>query len=115
MAAWPGTLPEFFQVGGFVEIGADNVIRSPMDVGPDKLRLRTTASTRRHTGNMWLTTAQYTALRTFFETTQSYGALSFTMDDAHGVNKTFRFLNPPRYNTVGPNNWQVKLDLEEMP
>ncbi len=115
MAAWPATLPDFFQVGGFQETGADNIIRSKMDVGPDKLRKRTTTSTRKHAGNMWLTDAQYTILKTFFEDDHDYGALSFTMDDAHAVNQTFRFLRPPVYTTVGPNNWQVRLELEEMP
>lgn len=115
MAAWPGTLPDFFQVAGFVEIGANNIIRSAVDVGPEKVRRRTITNVRRHTGSMWLTAAQYTILRDFFENTHEYGALSFTMDDAHGTNRTFRFIVPPRYTTVGPNNWQVKLDLEELP
>ena len=115
MAAWPGTLPDFFQVGGYKELGANNILRSDMDVGPAKVRRRTTSNVRPVVGNMWLTTAQYTALKTFFETTQAYGALSFTMDDAHGVSKTWRFVRPPAYRTLGPENWQVQLNLEEMP
>ena len=114
MAAWPGTLPNLFQVQGFVETGAENTIRSNMDVGPAKLRRRTTTGIRTHSGAMWLTDAQYTAMRTYYEVTQKFGSLSFTLDDAHGTNRTFRFLTPPKYTTVGPNNWQVKLDLEEL-
>jgi len=115
MAAWPGTLPDFFQVGGYTEKGADNLIRTNMDVGPAKVRRRTVTNIRSIVGNMWLTSAQYTAMKTFFEVTQAYGSLTFTMDDAHAVNQTWRFVKPPVYTTVGPNNWQVKLDLEEMP
>lgn len=115
MAAWPGTLPDFFQIRGFTETGADNIIRSSVDVGPEKVRRRTVTNVRRHVGNMWLTDSQYTELKTFFEVTHEYGALSFTMDDAHGTNQTFRFVSPPKYTTVGPNNWQVRLDLEELP
>jgi len=114
MAVWPGTLPDFFQVGGFVETGAVNTIRSTMDVGPDKLRRRTTTGIRRHQGDMWLTEAQYALMRTFYEDTHAFGSLSFTMDDAHGTNRTFRFITPPKYTTVGPNNWKVRLDLEEL-
>jgi len=113
--AWPNTLPNFFQVKGFIETGAVNAIRSTMDVGPDKLRRRTTTGIRNHVGNMWLTTTQYTTLRTFFEDTISFGVISFTMNDAHGTNRTFRFIRPPRYTTIGPDNWQVKLELEELP
>jgi len=115
MAAWSGTLPEFFQQSGFVEIGADNLIRTKMDVGPAKVRRRTITNVRTVSGNMWLTTAQYNELVTFYEVTHNFGADTFTMDDAHGVNQTWRFVTPPRYTTVGPDNWQVKLSLEQMP
>lgn len=115
MAAWPSTLPDFFQVGGYSEKGVDNTLRSKMDVGPDKLRRRTITNVRNVIGNMWLTDSQYDDMVTFYETTQNYGADSFTMDDAHAVNKTWRFVGPPSYSTVGPNNWQVRLTLEEMP
>lgn len=115
MAAWPGTLPDFFQVGGYSEKGPDNIIRTTMDVGPDKLRRRTVTNIRSIVGNMWLTNSQYDDMVTFFETTQLYGAISFTMDDAHGVNKTWRFVDSPVYTTIGPDNWQVRLSLEELP
>ncbi len=115
MAAWPGTLPQNFQVSGYAERGADNIIRTTMDVGPDKVRQRTVSNVRTVKGTMWLTPAQYTELRTFFEVTHQYGALTFTKDDEHGINRTWRFVTPPVYNTLGPENWQVKLDLEEMP
>lgn len=115
MAVWPATLPQNFQVQGYSESGADNILRTTMDVGPDKLRRRTTSNVRRVTGSMWLTPAQYTELRTFFEVTHQFGALTFTKDDEHGINRTWRFISPPVYSTVGPENWQVRLQLEEMP
>ena len=115
MAAWPGTLPTIFQVQGFKEDGADNLIRSSMDVGPAKVRRRTTTNVRNHAGSMWLTDTQYSALRTFFETTVSYGSQSFTMDDVHGTNRDFRFVKPPEYSSIGPGYWEVKLSLEELP
>jgi len=115
MAAWPGTLPDFFQVGGYTETGAENTIRTQMDVGPDKIRRRTVTDTRTVVGSMWLTPSQYTELKTFYEITHAYGSLPFTMDDAHGVNQTWRFLSPPVYTTLGPENWQVRLNIEEMP
>lgn len=115
MAAWPGTLPDFFQVDGYTEEGANNLIRSNMDVGPAKVRRRTTANIRSVTGRMWITAAQYTILRDYFEVTQAYGSLTFTMDDARGTNRTWRFVKPPRYTPNGPLEWIVQLTLEEMP
>lgn len=115
MAAWTGTLPQNFQVQGYSEVGADNTIRTKMEVGPNKIRKRTTSNVRIVSGTMWLTPAQYTELRDFYENIHEYGSLSFTKDDEHGINRTWRFVNPPVYSTVGPENWQVKLQIEEMP
>lgn len=115
MAVWPVTLPEYWQVSGFKETGADNTIRTRMDVGPAKVRRRTATNIRTVSGRMWLTNAQYTIMRTFYETDTLYGSDTFTMDDVHGTNRTWRFTKPPEYTTVGPNNWQVTLNLEEMP
>jgi hypothetical protein len=115
MAAWSGTLPQNFQVPGYSETGAENTLRTRMDVGPSKVRKRTTSNVRTVTGLMWLTPAQYTELRTFYEVTHEYGALTFTKDDEHGINRTWRFVKPPVYTTLGPENWQVRLELEEMP
>ncbi len=115
MAAWPGTLPQNFQVSGYSERGANNIIRTKMDIGPDKVRQRTVSNVRTVQGDMWLTVAQYTIMRTFFEDDHDYGALTFTKDDEHNINRTWRFISPPIYTTIGPENWQVRLELEEMP
>jgi len=115
MAAWPVDLPEFFRVASYSETSADNLIRTKMDVGPAKVRRRTGTNVRRVSGSMWLTPTQYTSMETFFNVTQDHGATTFTMDDAHGINQTWRFVSPPSYTTVGPENWQVRLNLEQMP
>jgi len=114
MAAWPGTLPQNFQVSGYSESDAINTIRTSMDVGPDKVRKRTTSNIRQVTGDMWLTPAQYTIMRDFY-IAHEYGSLTFTKVDEHSVSRTWRFVDPPMYSTVGPENWQVRLKLEEMP
>lgn len=112
---WPVSIPENFQVGGYSETEADNTIRTTMSVGPDKIRRRTTANVRMVSGVFWLTTTQYNTLRNFFENTVSYGTVPFIKSDAHGVNRLFRFSRPPVYTPNGPNNWLVKVELEEMP
>lgn len=115
MAAWPGTLPQNFQIQGYTETGAQNTVRTKMEVGPDKVRKRTTSEVRVVQGNMWLTAAQYTIMRTFYETDHNFGADTFTKDDEHAINRTWRFVDPPVYTTIGANTWQVRLKIEEMP
>lgn len=112
---WPTSIPDNFQVGGYSETGSDNLIRTAMSVGPDKVRRRTTANVRQIVGSFWLTSAQYTTLRNFFENEVAYGAVPFIKLDAHGINRLFRFSKPPVYTPNGPNNWQVRVELEEMP
>lgn len=115
MAAWPGTLPQNFQTSGYQETGANNTIRTQMEVGPDKVRKRTSSDVRTVTGRMYITGAQYTIMRDFYENLHEYGALSFTKDDEHGTNRTWRFVKPPAYTHIGADNWWVRLEIEELP
>lgn len=115
MATYPASLPTTFQVDGYRETDSDNTIRTSMDVGPDKIRRRTTANSRIVVGTMWLTQTQYTTFRAFFETDTSYGTDTFDFTDVHGVLRTYRFYKPPQYEPNGPINWKVKLEWEELP
>ena len=66
MAAWVNTLPTDFLKGSLNEGFADNLVVSPMDYGPPKVR-----------ASMYFTTAQMATIYTFYHTTLNHGADSF--------------------------------------
>lgn len=98
-------------------------MRSPMDIGPAKVRRRFTATSRYLTGTIYLTTkAQRTTLDNFFDTTTQGGTLEFDMaDPADGATEVFRFLGPPEYDhqfgddANGTKQTRVTLRLERLP
>ena len=114
MATWPGTLPQYWGAPDFVEQEGDNIVRTRMAAGPEKIRARSTAAPRRHMGFVRLSESQYATMKTFYQTTLAFGTDTFTMDDAHGVSRTMRFVSPPSYRYDGYNVWICTLDLEEM-
>lgn len=113
MATWPITLPALWHADSFQESDADNLIRSPVDMGPAKRRRRTTAAERFVQNTIHLTNAQYTILRNFYAQDCAHGAISFTRLDAHGVSRTFYFERPPQYEYVAYDWWNATLTLSE--
>lgn len=117
MATWPGTLPGFDEIlaDGYRETAPQNVIRTEMETGPAKVRRRGTAAPEMVSGTMLLTTAQVATLRTFFDSTISYGATEF--DGTHprtGASVSMRFMAPPQAAASGIH-WLVTLNLEILP
>lgn len=112
---YPSSLPTNFQTQGYKETGADNQLRSNMDVGPAKVRRRTTTQVRTIVGSFFLTPAQYATFKTFYETDTAYGTLPFDFTDPHGNANEYRFVSPPVYTPNGNVEWQVQVNWEEMP
>ena len=77
MATWVNTLPTDFLKDSLREDFADNLVTSPMDYGPPKVRARGSAAVETFSGNMYFTTAQVATLYTFYHTTLNHGADSF--------------------------------------
>ena len=80
--AWPETLPQCFNVG-FSEGLPDNTIESQPEIGPPMSRPRSSLSVRPLSGEMRMTRAQIMILKSFFETTVSFGALPFEFPNPH--------------------------------
>jgi hypothetical protein len=78
MPDWPTALYGKILKDGYQETPPDNVIRSKPDVGPDKVRRRTTANVTEFVLPMFFTAAELVVFDTFFVSTISYGALSFS-------------------------------------
>jgi hypothetical protein len=114
--AWPAGLPAFVLEDDYAEAWADNVIRTPMDVGPPKVRRRSTAAPRRTGCSQLLTTAQVATLKTYYDTTTAYGSLSFEFTDPRtGSTLEARFLSPPAIRPAAPGYWRAAYSLEILP
>lgn len=110
MAVWPSDLPLLRD--GFTESPVDRVIRSNMEIGPAKIRRRSTNAIRPASVKMFLTDAQLTTFDTFFNTND---ALAFTFTNPRtSVAETARFVNTPSY-VLDDTMWRVTVNLELMP
>lgn len=110
MATWPSTL--VINKDGFSESPADRVMRSNMDIGPQKIRRRTTASVKSVEFKMLLTTAQVLILDDFF-----YANDSSAFDFVHprtGLTVRARFKEPPNYAS-NETLFAVSIKLEILP
>ncbi len=115
MAAWPGTLPQEMLQDGYQETAPSATIRSNMDVGPAKVRRRTSAATRMISGAIFLTMAQVEILDAFYINDCAQGSISFTwVHPRTRIAVSFRFVKPPVYQPDG-SNFTSSLELEILP
>lgn len=120
MVAWPAGLPQeqFLEVR-LMRVG--NVIRTPMAVGPAKLRRRASVDVREVDLPIVLNTTQYDALEVFYATTLQE-VLPFTWEDPRDdATVNFRFRRAPSMslkvgeNAAGERVWSGRLALEIVP
>ena len=114
--AWSTSLPTaMLMVDGSGGTFGDNTIRSKPDVGPAKLRRRSTARPDTFTGSQLLTAAQIAILDTFYKTTLCGGSLPFSWKHpVSGATVDMRFLSPPSFANRG-KLWIVTYQLEVLP
>lgn len=118
-SVWPLGLPQKFLIDGFSEGLANNRIRSQNDIGPAKVRPRSTAGVRMMAGSMSMTTDQLAVFKDFVEVDIFQGASPFTFP-----NQTFdgdapylvRFAEEmPQWQWMAPHTWKVDMKLEILP
>jgi hypothetical protein len=113
---WPATVPDTLSVSEYRESPPDNLLRQGMDVGPPKVRRRTTANVRPISGKIIMTTTELAAFDTFFTSTLASGSLTFNFDHPRtGTTEEMRFTAPPQYINVGPTHWEVSVHMEVLP
>ena len=115
--AWPGSLPTKFQSDGYEHSFPDGRLISRMDVGPSKVRTRSSAAIEPMQGVMLMTTAEKAILKEFVETTLDGGSLPFTFPDPDGGSDILvRFGESlPTTSPSSHDTWAVSLDLEVLP
>ena len=119
---WPSTLPQEFQKPSFNNSPNSGIIRTEMDTGYPKIRLRFTATTENYSGTMILTETQKQAFLTFFRTTIRYGSLRFNFPDPYGgADIEARWVistNGEPYSLTqdgDTTDWRLSFTLEELP
>lgn len=116
MASWPATLPQQVLRDGLGETLPDTALRTSMDVGPAKLRRRSSAAVRPISAAVNLSTSQAADLETFYVSTLEGGTLPFDMADPRtGTTYSFRFTSPPGLSPLGATIWRASLALERLP
>jgi len=115
-ANWPANLPQAFKLNTYQPAVADNLLRTPVDIGPSKTRRRSLIGSKIESGVMDMTRAQWATLAAFYETTLSGGTLQFSMfDPLGGAAREVRFSEPPEPSGTGGGCFVVSLVLEVLP
>ncbi len=117
-AVWPGGLPQLVAVDGYRESPPDNLIRTPMDEGPDHIRRARTSNSRAIQVQLDLTMAQIEILDDFYVSTLSDGSLPFDwVRPRQQTAATLRFVIQPTYTPQGGSDqwWRAAMVLEIMP
>jgi hypothetical protein len=119
MPSWPSSLPHLN--AGLKDQRGSGFLRTPMDMGPAKMRRRYSAVPRFLTGSMVFTAAQRAAFDTFYSTTLEEGSAEFTFEDPVDFSeKTVRFAQEPSFTALsgdanGVTYWNVSISLEVLP
>lgn len=112
---WPTTLYGLILKEGFQETPPENVLRTEMDVGPAKLRRRSTAAVRKFPVQMFFSVALVAIFETFYVTTSKSGSLVFNYRSPRTkVLADHRFASVPIY-TPRNQGYIVSFQLELMP
>jgi len=112
---WPTSLRDLWLKDGFREVPPKNMLRTGMDIGPAKVRRRTTANVRPFFGQMFLTPALVVVLDDFFVTSTKSGTLTVELKHPRtGAIGTYRFVTEPQY---APHNRGsiASIQLELLP
>lgn len=94
--AWPKSLPDRFLVRGYSENEGENVLRSEMDVGPAKTRLRATVAPVRVSASLVLTRDQFKTWQYFYREVLRYGTTPFLMKDITDTEREMYVVEPPQ-------------------
>lgn len=117
MTTWPGSLPQC-TLRGVQRSPIVNVIAFGTEVGPGKVRRRSTARVMRVAASALLTRAQVAVFEAFFQDDLEDGALTFAMDDPlDGSTQTWRFDTQSPYSMAeqAGGRFMLSMVLERQP
>lgn len=106
--SWPAGAPQYANT--WTQANQPNTIRSSMDVGPPKVRRRSTAPNIQFQVSMIGTHAQGNAVQSFFDF-ECQGGVNFHtfLHPFEGTLQTFRIVEPPAITNVSA--YAVTIDM----
>jgi hypothetical protein len=111
---YPESLPAV-RASGFSAQYKDPVIRTQMDAGPAKQRLRYTATTKQFTGSVVCNEEERAIFEDWFVRTLGYGTLRFIMRNPEtGDMEEFRFAKAYS-ETETDGHFEIAVSLERLP
>ena len=111
-ALWPSDLPSMPRAAGFGYTEGDNTIRSEMDVGPAKVRRRSTLRIDRYSVSLSLDDDQRVSLYQFRSAILEDGSLSFTWTHPiTGMPCECRFVGPIAWARES-GEWVAAFEVE---
>ena len=114
---WPSGLPSAFEAQGFRDALPDRVVRSTIEGGVVNARQRNRRGRRAPmSGTMYMTTAQWLTMRTFYHDALGAGALPFNFPDPEDEATDIEavFTAPPQLSTIGGDLHSVSLNMERI-
>ena len=119
MPTWPASLPQSMEVEGYQESFPEQRLSSGMEIGPPKVRRRTTAAPTPISGQIVLDATQLATLETFIDSDLAGGALAFDMPHPRTGATISVVLSDQGMPVVRPilggTKYVVRLDLEKQP
>lgn len=115
---WPITLPQIYLIEGFAQGMGKNTYRFQSDVGPAKVRRRTTIASRPMSGSFYMTGHQLGIMKTFINEEIEGGALPFYFPAQPPFTGSYlvRLAEElPQWDYLAPDAWKVDLKLEILP
>ena len=109
---WPTSLP--IEPHEYTETLPDQLIRQSMDVGPAKVRRRTTAAVRKFACTYIFSPVDTVTFDNFLMVTLEGGSLGFTFPHPRISNTTIEvyFAEIPRFKHLGARYHEVAISLE---
>lgn len=110
---YPGSLP-VIRASGFQSEYQDPVIRTQMDAGPVKQRLRYTAAPKTFTASIVVDEAEREIFEAWFTETLAFGTLRFVMENPQTLDpEEFRFTGAYSETEID-GLFELSLPLERM-
>jgi hypothetical protein len=112
---WPSTVNQNVMQQGYSETPERNVISFKPEVGRPILRRRTSLSQVLSTWTMWLSSAEWDTLLTFFQTTLSDGVTPFMFDSPRtGTTDTYLFEDVPKIVSTTALTYEVSFPVRKL-